>query len=267
MSKPEQAVALHEERSQAVAAAPSETAAILSVIKRAAQNPSVDIDKMERLFEMRERALNRTAREAYDTAFASMQVELPTIDQKGCIVITHKDDASKDLEQRRVIQRTPFAKFEDINDAIKPVLAQHGFGLSFRTGLTSDNRITVTGILSHRGGHREETTMVLQHDSTGSKNAVQAIGSSTSYGRRYTTLALLNITSRARQDRDDDGQAAAGPETITEEQAMDLRDGIDATGSNLAKFLDFFGIEQIGDMPAKRLSEAKSFLARKAVRK
>ena len=262
MSKAEQAVQVmedHAAREMAAAPAPvSETAAILSVIERAAQNPNVDIDKMERLFEMRERALSRSARETYDTAFAEMQVKLPTIDQNGAIVI-EKD--------KKVTQRTPFAKFEDINDAIKPILAAHGFGLSFRTGVTPEGRITVTGILSHRGGHREETTMILPHDSTGSKNAVQAIGSSTSYGRRYTTLALLNITSRAKQDRDDDGQAAAGPETITEEQAMDLRDGIDATESNLAKFLDFFGIEQIGDMPAKRLAEAKSFLARKAVRK
>jgi hypothetical protein len=48
--------------------------------------------------------------------------------------------------------------------------------------------------------------MILPHDSTGSKNAVQAVGSSTSYGKRYTACALLNITSRGE---DDDGETAA----------------------------------------------------------
>jgi len=39
----------------------------------------------------------------------------------------------------------------------------------------------------------------------GSKNAVQAVGSSVSYGKRYVMSALLNITTT---DDDDDGQSA-----------------------------------------------------------
>ena len=229
-----------------VQAPSSETAAILSVIERAAQNPNVDIDKMERLFEMRERALNRTAREAYDTAFALMQVELPTIDQNGAIVI----------EKNNVVQqRTPFAKFEDINDAIKPVLVKHGFGLSFRTGVTAEGRITVMGILSHKGGHREETTMILPHDSTGSKNAVQAIGSSTSYGRRYTTLALLNITSRARQDRDDDGQVSVGPDLVSDDQIKKLRAALEFKNGDEAKFCRFAKVSSLADLPSGKFED------------
>ncbi|WP_409524602.1 ERF family protein [Pseudomonas sp.] len=46
--------------------------------------------------------------------------------------------------------------------------------------------------------------MLLPLDTSGSKNAVQAVGSSTSYGKRYVMSALLNLTTRGE---DDDGHA------------------------------------------------------------
>lgn len=180
----------------------SESAAIIQVIERAAMNPNVDIDKMERLLQMQERIMDRNAKAAYAADLARMQPNLPVITERGKIVVL--DKVTKD-----VIHSTGYALWEDINEAIKPVLAEHGFALSFRTGLGPDGKITVTGILSHREGHQEETTMALPHDSTGSKNAVQAVGSSTSYGKRYTASALLNITSRGEDD--DAEQAATRP--------------------------------------------------------
>lgn len=183
----------------------SESAAIIQVIERAAMNPNVDIDKMERLLQMQERIMERNARSAYSAALAEMQPHLPVITEKGKIVV-------RDKVTKEIIQSTGYALWEDINEAIKPVLAEYGFALSFKTGVMPDGKITVTGILSHRDGHQEETTMALPHDSTGSKNAVQAVGSSTSYGKRYTASALLNITSRGE---DDDGEKSS-PKIVEE---------------------------------------------------
>ena len=92
---------------------------------------------------MQERVLARTAREAFNVAFAEMQSDLPEIREKG-----------------RGDKNTTFALWEDVNEAIKPILKDHGFGLSFKTGRTND-RITVTAILLHRAGHSEETTLEL----------------------------------------------------------------------------------------------------------
>ncbi|WP_377838738.1 ERF family protein [Bosea sp. UC22_33] len=148
----------------------AETTAIISMIERAARDPAVDIDKMERLMLMQERAMERSARAAYAEALALLQPELPSVARNGRIVVTDKADRNK------VIQSTAYARWEDINDAIKPALAKHGFSLSFKVGMANDGKITVTGILTHREGHQEETTITLPHDSTGSKNAVQAVG-------------------------------------------------------------------------------------------
>lgn len=165
---------------------------LLAVIAQAAQNPAVDVDKMERLLEMQERVYARQAKTAFDAALAELQPDLPVISERGKI-----------LNNRGETQST-YAYWEDVNEGIRPLLAEKGFALSFKTGRRGD-LVTVTGILSHRDGHREETTLDLPSDGSGSKNAVQAIGSSIAYAKRYTAYSLLNITTKGE---DDDGQTA-----------------------------------------------------------
>ena len=236
-------------RKDEVGSVASDAAAIIQVIERAATNPQVDIDKMERLIQMQERVMDRNAKSAFAAALATMQPELPVIAERGAI------DLGRGPKQR-------YALWEDINDAIKPVLAKHGFALSFRTG-QDEGKITVTGILTHREGHSEETTMYLPADTSGSKNAVQAVGSSTSYGKRYTATALLNLTSRGE---DDDGKAG-GAKVIDENQAADLNDLIEASGADKPKFLEWLGVERIQDIPAAKYSHAVKALQAKQGRK
>lgn len=181
-------------------------ASMLAVIERVAKDPNADIDKMERLLQMHERMLEREARAAYTAAMASMQPELPSIVERGAI----KDRGGN-------VQST-YALWEDINAAIKPVLQKHGFALSFRTE-TAEQRITVTGVLAHRDGHQETTEITLPADTSGSKNGVQSVGSSVSYGKRYAASALLNLTTHGE---DDDGRLGGGR---LEARAIEFIDG------------------------------------------
>lgn len=229
---------LKQVQSEPVAA--SEASAIFQVIERAAMNPQVDIDKMERLIQMQERIMERNARAAYAAALADMQPNLPVIAERGGI----KNGQGK-------VQST-YALWEDINDAIKPVLAKHGFALSFRTG-QEDGKIIVTGILSHRDGHSEETTMHLPIDTSGSKNAVQAVGSSTSYGKRYTAQALLNLTSRGE---DDDGHTGGDESKITLDQVGDLQAMIEDVKADRAKFLAYMKVESLAAIPVSKYKAA-----------
>ncbi|MBZ9539647.1 ERF family protein [Modicisalibacter tunisiensis] len=185
----------------------NDSTAIIQVIERAALNPDVDIDKMERLLQMQERILDRQALMAYSAAMAAMQTELPSIAERGRT------------------NNGRYATLEDIVDTVRPILKKHGFAVSFRIQ-TQERGIQVTGVLLHREGHREETSLLLPADVSGNKNAVQAFGSSTSYGKRYVLCALLNITTRGQ---DDDGQGAATPvRLVTPFQAGQLQQLIGA---------------------------------------
>lgn len=183
-----------------------ESATILQVIQRAAADPQCDIEKMERLMAMHERMQARNAEAEFNASMAAMQSEMPSIAERGQIKV-----------QGQV--RSNYATFEDINDIVKPIMQQFGFAVSFRVE-TVQSGMSVTGILMHRAGHREQTTMLLPLDTSGSKNSVQALGSSVSYGKRYVLCALLNITTRGE---DDDGNAAVPPKKlVTPAQAQQL---------------------------------------------
>jgi len=221
----------------------SESTALTHMIERAARDPSVDIDKLERLIALQERALAQRAKTAYHAALSEMQPELPVIAERGKIDIGRGKPQS-------------YALWEDINEAIRPVLFKHGFALSFRIDRDAE-KILVTGVLSHREGHSEQTTIPLPIDTSGSKNAVQAVGSSTSYGKRYTAGALLNLTSRGE---DDDGKAAGGAR-LTEDQILDLRQAIVGAGADIKRFCAVYGISNVNDLPASKLAEAKAKLA------
>lgn len=181
----------------------AESTAIIQVIERAALNPDVDIDKMERLLQMQERVMDRQAMMAYSAAMAAMQTELPSIEERG------------------QTNNGCYATLEDIVDTVRPIMQKYGFAVSFRIQ-TQERGIQITGVLMHKDGHREETSMLLPADMSGNKNAVQAFGSSTSYGKRYVLSALLNITTRGQ---DDNGNASTkvGIKTVTAFQAGQIQ--------------------------------------------
>lgn len=235
-------VAKVSEQSQQIAKV--DQAPMYSMIERAARDPAVDIDKLERLMLMQERAIAREAKAAFDASMAELQPELPAIGERGKAIVQGQT-------------RYTFALWEDINAAIKPVLMRHGFALTFRTDFA--NGITVTGVLSHRAGHREETSITLPTDASGSKNAVQAVASSVSYGKRYTAGALLNLTSHGE---DDDAYRAA-VETISEDQEILINDMLEATGSDKAAFLKWCKIDRVSAIPAARFDAVMAQLKRK----
>jgi len=223
---------------------------LLAVIERAARDPNVDIDKMERLIEMQERVQRRNAEVAFYDALAVMQPQLPVITEKGGI----KDRSGK-------IQST-YALWEDINEAISPILSDHGFSLTFK-GRTEDGKFITVGILAHRDGHRETTEVELPADNSGSKNAVQAIGSAKSYGKRYAAFDLLNITTRGA---DDDGKAAGNAQAVNADQIAEMRQLMKVKNQNESKFVAYiassarYAVEKLEDIHAADFGAAMNVL-------
>jgi len=186
--------------------APQQSQSLLPMIDKLIERPDFDVDKLSKMLDMQERIINRSAMEQFNSAMAMMQCDLPSIAERG-----------------KAHNNTKYATLEDINDVVKPIMQKYGFAVSFRVH-NIQGGIEVTGVLMHKGGHREETTMTLPLDTSGSKNAVQAVGSSVSYGKRYVMSAMLNLTTRGE---DDDGNSAAPVKTVSLAQAAYIKSLLD----------------------------------------
>lgn len=175
---------------------------MLSMIERAASNPQVDVDKLEKLIALQERAMQKEAEIAFNQAMTRLQKKLPAITKKGKIEFTDKKGTDR---------QTPFAKYEDIFLVIGPLLQAEGFHLSFNSTWNSGDGVIISGTLHHNKGHFTKSEMRLPLDTSGSKNNLQAMGSTLSYGKRYLSGMLLNLITK---DEDDDGathKAHEGP--------------------------------------------------------
>ncbi len=177
--------------------------AIMAVIERVAMSPDADIQKLQHMMDMQERWMDRNAKQSFSAAISKMQAEIP------------------EVTERAKAHNTKYASFEDINAAVRPVLHKHGFAITFRVDQEQQGIVKVTAVLSHCNGHSEDTCIILPYDTSGSKNAVQAVGSSISYGKRYTMSALLNIATRGE---DDDANGAVRQKFVTAIQAKMIGD-------------------------------------------
>src|SRR6185369_1578137 len=90
---------------------------LLEVISRAASDPNVDAEKMEKLWHLHERISARQAEIAFNTAMNACQIEMPAVLRNK--INTEKSARYADLEQLDKISR--------------PIYTKHGFSLSFGT--------------------------------------------------------------------------------------------------------------------------------------
>lgn len=255
-AKPKQtgtAVAIHKPKPPKPTRPPTDAGSMLTFIANAAMNPNVDPTKMRELLEIRRELKDEEARERWAASMLKVQRQLPRITKNGLIEIE---------KNGVVIQKTPYARFEDLNAICKPILLAHGFVLSFKLGTVpvgeAELRTTVTGVLKHEGGHQEEAQLALPVEASGSKNNVQGIGSSVSYGKRYCMTALLNLVAYGE---DDDGNQAKG-ETISSEQLTELLDKCVKHGVDQVKFRTFCRVDTLAAIPASKFKHTMAEIDR-----
>ena len=207
-----------------------------------------DLDKLEKLMDLQDRWEADQARKAYNEAMANFKAHAPRLVR----------DSHASFGQGKTTYS--YSTLDSITQKLAPALAKWGLSHSWLTSQDGD-RITVTCKLTHREGHFEEVSLSAAPDTSGSKNAVQSIGSTATYLSRYTLLA---VTGLATGTGDDDGRGASGGDgLITAEQKDKLVALLKETGADMKKFLKWLDIPTLDEAPAHRFAEAEQMLERK----
>ena len=223
----------------------SESGQLLAVIARAVSDPKMDVEKMERLLALQERVMESQRRIAFAEALARLQAKLPQINKDGRIIV-------------KGTERSRYARIEDIDVAIRPLMAEEGFAFSFDSDSADTKVFKLSCKLSHQMGHSETKFLTLPLDASEYRTNVQSIGSTLSYGKRYLIKMHLNLVEAGE---DDDGQGGSKP--ITEDQAKDLGTMLQDVKGDLQGFLKFMGVSKLEAILSKDYQKAISAIEAK----
>lgn len=196
---------------------------LMELIGAIARDPAVDVARIDALISLKERMEARDAEKEFNRDFAAAMLEMPRVTKRGV----------KDMGGKGQI---PYATYEDVDAAIRPVEVKHGFARSFLTRPADKPGCVMVLRLTHRAGHSITSERYCRPDPGPGRNDTQAEGSGESYGRRYLTLAIWNIVTVGA---DDDGDTA---DPISDEQAMKLHEMLDflaMTPPQMGKFWAF----------------------------
>lgn len=223
---------------------------VMSMIRQAVA-AGQPLDVIRELKDMAKELAADEARRAFDRALSDAKAEIPVIRKNRKVGFEHKSgdgETNYNHEDLGEIART-----------IDPILGKHGLSYRYRSQ-QGDGRVTVTCILSHRDGHSEEIQLSAAPDASGKKNAIQQTGSAITYLQRYTLKMALGLAAAA----DDDGRTSETPDTITEQQALDINDLINTVVEEIhgdrpafvKSFLRFMKADRIEGIAAKDYQKA-----------
>lgn len=209
---------------------------------------NADLDQLQKLMDLQERWERTEARKAFVVALGKFKADPPTV----------LKSRSASFGQGK----TAYTYANLANAAAVIATALSHYGLSHRWSVEqNDAGIAVTCTLTHEQGHSESVTMRAPADTSGSKNSIQAIGSTVTYLSRYSLLA---ITGLAASDQDDDGFLAGASEFISPEQKDQLIARMrDIPNLDTAAFLKYMGVATIDSLPANQFDRAIASLERK----
>ena len=231
--------------------AATEDAALLDVIRRAAADPNVDMEKMERLMAMHERLESRRAATAYNVAMMEAQSAMTPI----------REDAKNDQTKSK------YASYLALDTAVRPVYTKHGFSISFDSGDGApENYVRVLAHVSHRDGHTRTYRADMPADGKGAKGGdvmtkTHATGSAFTYGRRYLLALVFNLAIGELMD--DDGNAAGAGAKIDAAQKQQIIDLLKETKADTAAFLAYMKVASLDEMPLEKFGRAVAALNKK----
>ncbi len=136
----------------------SESAALMQALTQVASNPNFDADKLSKMLEVVRQMKKDEAETAFNLALSELQPRLPRVGKDGRV---QYGEGTKKVD-------FTFATYDAIDKAIRPLLAEFGFSISFDTEIGTTGDIYI-GTLAHKLGHSKISRMRLPSDTSGGK--------------------------------------------------------------------------------------------------
>jgi len=148
--------------------------------------PDVDVDKLEKMFELQTKFEENQARKEYHAAMAMFGALVPVLKYDSWVTFKSKDG--------KVDTDYGFASLAGSMKKLQEAMDQCSLKASWKTETKGDSGYTqVTCYMTHGMGHSESTSLSALPDPSGGKNSIQAVKSTVSYLKRITFEAIAGL--------------------------------------------------------------------------
>jgi hypothetical protein len=212
------------------------------VVARAITDPSIDVERLQRLLEFQKDRMAYQAMLEFNEAMVRAQEEIQPVARTT----------------ENIVTRSWYAKLEAVDAAIRPIYLRHGFSLSYN----SVEPLTPGNIRMEcrcaRGVHveryyREASPDTMGPKGTPTKTSLHGGASTETFLKRYLTCGIFNVVFK---DQDDDGVGG----TIDAAQADHLRMLLAKTDRPESSFLKYMRVQSIEEITNRDYPKAVSAL-------
>ena len=221
-----------------------EDTSIMGMLAAAVKDPDFDADKLEKLIQLKNQVDAVEAKKAFNDAMYEFHLAPPVIVKNKPV---YGRDATKGPQYH-------FADFGDTVRAIRPALLKVGIVATWSSEPTGNGETQVTCMLRHRLGHEERSTMAGTPETGGSKNAIQGVGSSDSYLRRYTLLSVTGLVAEGEDNDGQGGQQIDGP--ISEEMLSEIVEEAEARDVDKVAFCRRLKVDSLPEIKISEYGKA-----------
>ena len=217
---------------------------ILSLVGRMASDPSISVDKIERLMAMHDAMIARENERLFHEAMSQARSKMERIEK------TRWNPQTKSW----------YADIGDVNAVIAPIYTSCGISITFNHGRPENNEMEITATVS-ACGHNEKHSYWSPITTTGFKGGAMmteqhARAAAIKYGRRYLLESIFNLGAG-----DKDGNTEI--ERITAEQAADIRALLEEVGGDEQAFLRWIKADSIEGIAAQAYNDCIRALEKK----
>ncbi len=205
---------------------------------------SENVAAIEKLVGLYERMELRDAEKQFSAAFVALQSDLPVI-----------------VATTIIPNRGKYERFEDVMRVVGPLLVKHGFTVSFSMDFR-EGRILETCTLRHVGGHSQSNSFAVRTGKADSDTQADCKAATTA--KRNALLNCLNIVIRQDALTDEDNDATLEGDLISRDQVQYLKEQVEETKSDAAKFLALAGVTSFEEIRSGAYDVLVRALAAKA---
>lgn len=205
-----------------------------------------DLEKLEKLMDLQIKWEVNQARKAYHVAMAAFKTE----------------DIKVIKDKTNLQYKSKYSSEDSLLNTVNPILSKHGLSASF--SYSQKDGFTVTCTITHALGHSESVALTGPIDTSGNKNALQQIKSTSTYLRKTTFEAITGIAS-SDTEGDDDGNGASS--YISDKQKSTIVDLMSAKDVKEDAFVKFMGVESLDKIKECDFNKAVTALRAKKTEK